>query len=105
MGRRPPYYDGKVHVMAEQCDTCIFRPGNLMDLEPGRVAGMIREARANDSCIPCHETIYGQAPQEAVCRGFFDRHATMPLRLAIAMNVIEEVTPHPPTKSSPAKDA
>ncbi len=80
--RRPPYYNGKVHVRATMCETCIFRPGNLMQLHPGRVAGMVRDARAKDSCIPCHGTTYEQAPQEAVCRGFYDKHPTIPLRLA-----------------------
>ena len=27
-----PYRDGKVHVCAVQCSTCVFRSGNLMHL-------------------------------------------------------------------------
>jgi len=82
MPSRKVFRQGKVHVCARMCDTCIFRPGNLMYLEEGRVESMVREATKNESCIPCHETTYGQAEGEAVCRGFFDRHATAPLQIA-----------------------
>jgi hypothetical protein len=50
MGRRRGnvYRNRQVHVLAEQCATCIFRPGNLMELCPGRVRGMVAEATAKD---------------------------------------------------------
>ena len=70
------------------CDTCIFRPGNLMHLEDGGVENMVREATKNESCIPCHATTYGQAEGEAVCRGFFERHATLPLQIAARLGFI-----------------
>ncbi len=82
------YRDGLVHVMARMCDTCIFRSGNLMRLTPGRVASMVRECERQQSCIPCHKTTYGQEPGEAVCRGFFEKHATAPLQVAERMGVI-----------------
>lgn len=90
---KPVYSDGKVHVMPEKCSTCIFRPGNLMRLQPGRVKEMVDGALANQSVIPCHKTIYGEREQEAVCRGFYDAHGSRvpALRLAAAMDVIEEV--------------
>lgn len=89
---KPVFSDGRVHVMAEKCATCIFRPGNLMSLEPGRVAGMVREARSSDAGnIPCHETLYGQSDQKAVCRGFFDKHATPVLQIADRMGIIDYV--------------
>lgn len=73
-----------VHVLSERCATCIFKPGNLMSLEPRRVRGMVDEAVANDSCIPCHSTIYDENIEPAICRGFWDahRHRSWPLRLA-----------------------
>ena len=76
---RQVYRNGKVHVCALMCDTCIFRPGNLIDLEEGRVEGMIRDATRNESCITCHETL---GADQAICRGFFDKHATQPLQVA-----------------------
>ena len=82
----PVYRDGKIHVCAHQCKTCIFRPGNLMQLRRGRVKQMVRDATANDSCITCHSTLGGD---EACCRGFFDLKASASLRLGVAMNVIE----------------
>lgn len=81
-------YDGRhVHVLSEMCATCVFRPGNLMRLQPGRLRGMIDEARENESAIVCHSTLYGQAEQEAVCRGYFDRHGRDVLTLRLAMMV------------------
>ena len=90
MTRHNVFRDGKIHVMEEQCRTCIFRPSNLMQLEPGRVAQMVRDAKADESCIPCHSTLYLRGkPKHAVCRGFFDRHATAPLQIAERLELIE----------------
>lgn len=80
------FRDGKVHVMSAMCATCIFRPGNLMKLERGRVAEMVKEAKSKDSTIVCHSTLDGP---NAACRGFFDRHATQPLQVAERLGCIE----------------
>jgi hypothetical protein len=69
------------------CDTCIFRPGNLMRLSRGRVAQMVRDATRAEGCIICHDTSYGAEP--AVCRGFFDLHPTQPLQVADRLGFIE----------------
>lgn len=88
------YREGKVHVRAEMCDTCVFRPGNLMKLPPGRLAEMVNGAVENESCIPCHSTLpyapYYSAEQ-SVCRGFFDRHPTQPLQVAERLGLVEWV--------------
>jgi len=88
-----PWRDGRVHVLSRMCDTCIFRPGNLCHLNPGRVAGMVKEAKANESAITCHSTLYRDDVDPSVCRGFFDRHPTIPLRLAVLIDVLAEVEP------------
>ena len=59
-----------------------------MHLAPGRLAGLVAQARAHDSAIVCHETA-GDA--EAVCRGFADRWPTTPLRMAELLGVLELV--------------
>lgn len=87
--RREAYRDGFVHVQREECSTCIFRPGNLMELRAGRVRSMVDDARAADAAIVCHKTLDGD---RAICRGFFDRYPTFPLRLAVAMRRIREVS-------------
>jgi hypothetical protein len=76
------------------CATCIFRPGNLMQLKSGRVRGMIDQAKADDSAIVCHSTLDGP---NAVCRGYYDRHAedVLSLTLAERVGIIEEVPPPP----------
>ncbi len=89
------YRDGRVHVLAEMCSTCVFRPGNLMDLPAGRLAGMVRDACGGDGCIPCHNTIRRDDVAPAVCRGFFDRFPTTPLQMAVRLDLIEH-DPAPP---------
>lgn len=96
MARNNVFNNGKVYVMPSPCATCIFRPGNLMKLEDGRVDGMVADALANDSVIPCHHTIHGERDQNAVCHGYFARHKrdVTGLRAAVTFNMIEYVEPH-----------
>lgn len=84
--------DGKVHVCVRKCSTCIYRPGNLMHLSPGRKEGMEAEAVAGEGVIPCHKTL-GQG--EAICRGYFDtqKHNVGLLSAAERMGFVEEVDP------------
>jgi hypothetical protein len=90
MSRTNVYRDGKVHVCANLCDTCIFRPGNLMLLRPGRVESMVEEATRNEGAIVCHKTTFGQDERgEAVCRGFFEKYPTQALQIARRLGYIE----------------
>lgn len=82
------YRNGKIYVCKEMCETCIFRPGNLMHLEPGRVKQMAEDATAAESTIICHSTLTGD---NAACRGFFDQYKTQPLQIAERLGMIEEV--------------
>ena len=77
---------GVVRVMAERCATCIFRPGNLMSLQPGRVKDMV-EGIGDVGCIPCHETM--EREEQSICRGQFDAARTYPIRLAVGLGQIE----------------
>lgn len=92
-----PFRDGRVHVLAEQCSTCVFRPGNLMSLEPGRLRDLVASNVEADSALTCHATLYRDDVPEAICRGFYDRHPTLPLRLAAALDLLTE-DPCPPTR-------
>ena len=85
------YHDGKIHVQSEKCATCIFRPGNPMFLEPGRVKDMVTRCQEMEGGnIPCHQTLFGA---QAICRGFWDGYADddWMFRLAKEMDLIEEV--------------
>ena len=77
-----------LRVCADLCSTCIFRPGNLMDLRAGRVRAMVDGAKADDSAIVCHATLDGA---RAVCRGYWDRHQrdTLLCRLGAVKGVLE----------------
>ncbi len=95
-GYRPPFNavsDKGVRVLAQPCTTCIFRADS--PISGDRVDQMIQDACAQDSAIICHATL-GLAEQ-AVCRGFFARHAgdTAPLRLAAMLGSLDEIPPPP----------
>lgn len=81
---------GVVRVLTERCDTCIFRPGNLMQLQPGRVRDMVREIKKTDGCIPCHKTL--DFKEQAICRGQFETVPTAPIQIAERLGCIEETT-------------
>jgi hypothetical protein len=85
------FVNGRVHVRRRMCATCIFRPGNLMHLDEGRRDKMVAGAVKNESCIPCHSHLHSGAKVEPVCRGFYDNHATVTIRLAEVMGIIEWV--------------
>lgn len=85
---------GEVRLCARLCDTCIFRPGNLMRLPPGRVADMVKDAHRDEGHIVCHKTLDTEAP--AVCRGYADkadRGRSLALRFGRALGWIREVEP------------
>lgn len=79
MSEREDYFgpDGRPQVCAGQCSTCISRPGNPMQLNPGRVKSMVRNAVNSGDAIICHQTLsYGDHPEQggAVCRWFYDHY-------------------------------
>ncbi|MFF4501601.1 hypothetical protein [Streptomyces sp. NPDC001401] len=85
---------GTVRLCARRCATCIFRPGNLMDLQPGRLADMVTRARRTEGHIVCHATLGTAAP--AICRGFADgpdQGRSLALRLARALGTLREISP------------
>ncbi len=66
---------GLPRLLREQCATCVFRPGNLMHLDKGRVHQLVQENNTNGTWITCHETLpWGHYPDfgEAICRGYYD---------------------------------
>jgi len=87
MSRTNVFRDGKVHVQAAKCSTCIYRPHNLMHLDPGRKDQMQATAIEGGGVIPCHQTL---SEDHSVCRGFFDvaKHEGL-LALAERLDVVE----------------
>jgi len=87
----PVYRDGWLHVKAERCETCIFRPGNPMQLNEGRVRQMVDECLASmGGHVTCHDTLDGD---RAVCRGYWDgyRDRDVLLSLAERTEIVREV--------------
>lgn len=88
------YRDGKVHVLADKCDTCIFKPhARPLGVDGARVASMVRDTKDDPGAtVPCHSTLYRPDKDEnAVCRGWWDRFAQADpiLRQAEALGIIE----------------
>lgn len=86
-----PFRDGRVHVLAERCSTCVFHSGNRMHLSEGRLKDLVQQNLDADSALTCHSTLDtwpGDAPP-AVCRGFFDAYETTPLKWAKRLGMVE----------------
>ena len=96
MPKHNVFRDGKVHVLSEKCQTCIFNP-HTRPVAGSRVAEMVRDTMdVEGSTVVCHSTLYGEGEREdAICRGWYDRLADRDplLGLAQAMDIIEEVPP------------
>lgn len=104
LARPEPYRDGRVHVMAEKCSTCVFRPGNPMSLRPGQLRELTAHVQETGVPFSCHQTLpyagaehiafYGGA---ALCAGAVDNYAadSPQMQLAIAMDVVTKVDPAP----------
>lgn len=61
-------------VFAEMCSTCIFRPGNPMQLRPGALKRVVDANLATGTLLMCHTTTHGQAAETIACRGFYDHY-------------------------------
>lgn len=81
-----------LRVFASPCSTCIFRPGNLMRLEPGRVKGMVEAVVADDGFTPCHQTLSGEHPP-TLCHGMTERHAGQIVRIAERTGFLARIEP------------
>lgn len=83
--------DQRLRVLREQCATCIFRPGNLLELASGAVKDVVRQSLANDTAVICHDTL--ALDVQAVCRGFADRYDTTPIEMARQLGMYAEIDP------------
>ena len=85
-----PFRGGKIHVLAEKCSTCVFWPGNRMDLHKGRLKDLIDSNVEADSALTCHKTLpeWPGDAEPAVCRGFYDARRTTPLQIADRLGFI-----------------
>ena len=87
----PPIGMNGIRFMANKCSTCIFRPGNLMSLDRGRVGEMLADVREHDSFVPCHKTL-GKGRPTAICKGSDDAHEGALARLARRFEFVEVLT-------------
>ncbi|WP_405098280.1 HAD domain-containing protein [Micromonospora sp. NBC_01412] len=86
----------KSRLLSRQCDTCIFRPGNLMHLSEGRLRNLVAEALRDESFVICHDTLphyRNRDVKPAICRGFADRYSTQALQVIERLFGFTEVDP------------
>jgi len=67
---------GKPRLLTGRCTTCVFRPSNLMNLPPGRLAELVAHNRDAGAGLTCHQTLSysGTGAARAFCRGFYDAY-------------------------------
>jgi hypothetical protein len=68
---------GRPRVLDRKCATCIYRPGNLMHLQPGRREDTENTANERGTWIVCHATLPATGHPhgtQAICRGYWDVH-------------------------------
>ena len=86
----------RTRLLSRPCLTCVYRPGNLMRLNPGRLKDLTAQARESEGYVVCHATLPETAPSgvlPAVCRGFYDRFSTAALQIAARLWGFTEVDP------------
>ncbi len=98
-GKHNIYRDGEVHVLREECATCIFKPRER-PVDGARVAGMVRDTMDEPGAtVVCHSTLYDDGVDNAICRGWYDRLGDRDpvLRMARGMGIIveDDVPPKP----------
>lgn len=88
---------GRPRLLSGQCATCVYLPGNPMQLRRGRLKQMT-EAGMQGEGVTCHDTLtYGPYPEfgPALCRGFYDSFGsrTNLVRIYERLGGFEEVDP------------
>lgn len=71
---KPVYHSNKVHVVDKKCSTCVFHPGNLMKLQPGRLKEIVDHNLGEGVGLTCHKTTFDQQEQEATCAGYYEAY-------------------------------
>jgi len=97
---------GLSRLLSQRCSTCILRPGDKMHLGPEQTTAFVRQALAEGTYVVCHQTLtYGDNPDfgPAICRGFYDAHASRSpaLRLLRAFSRLTEIEPPQPQTGAP----
>lgn len=77
------FRNGKIHVCARMCATCIYRPDGLHTIGE---TDIVKRAAVADTAVICHSTLDTAA--HAVCRGFYEHDATVTLHVAKAIGAI-----------------
>ncbi|GAB4054783.1 DUF6283 family protein [Catellatospora paridis] len=96
---------GLPRVLSRRCSTCVLDPADLMHLGTEHRRDFLRDVRARDGYVVCHQTLPATAPPgfaPAVCRGSYDKiHTTT----VAAMKLFGVVEVEPPSPADPTDSA
>jgi hypothetical protein len=93
---------GKVRVLSQRCQTCVFRRDGPWDSEI--VDELIDRNIAAEALLTCHSTLpYGANPDfgPAVCAGFWSLHGMSVLAGRLAMRMRGIIRVKPPGEEKP----
>jgi hypothetical protein len=57
------------HDLKAPCGNCPFRKKGAIELQPGRLPGIIETLERDTNFFQCHKTTHGAKPQESMCMG------------------------------------
>lgn len=84
------------HLLTRKCSSCIYRPGNQMHLENGRVEEMTQRSRDQDANVICHQSkdMTGELTVNAWCAGSIEEvgHGQM-IRIMNRLGLMPEMEP------------
>lgn len=84
------FRDGKVHVMHEECENCLFHPKTRL-VDAKVVAEIVRETKDDaGATFTCH--LASLCGEDAICRGWYNHFGKRDpiLQMAESMGIIEE---------------
>lgn len=55
--------------MKRMCANCPFKNKGSIELQPGRLPGIIEHLENDYNFFPCHKTTHGAAKEESICMG------------------------------------
>jgi hypothetical protein len=82
-------------LLTKKCSTCIFRPGNKMDLSEGRFRSLVATTDENDSNVICHQSegVMGTWTERAWCAGSVERRPGQFVRILERLRMLREIHP------------
>jgi hypothetical protein len=82
-------------VLTDKCSTCIFRSGNKMELNEGRLRDLTEASLAQDTNVICHQSdgLVGEWKATAWCAGSVEHSPGQTVRVGLGLGIMSKVHP------------